>query len=285
MTVSANLMQRALAPHRDDPVEEAQRGRRRQYLDARLADPGRQLARVAGALAGEQRPTKLRAVVDEDHVRSELRRAKGRCHPRDAAADHENVGAAAAVLGAPLALGLAPTEPAEACRVAQHLLVQRPQPPRPDEGLVVEAGRGQTLAEDVGAPHEVEAQRWAGVHVLDLHPLAHRLGAGPDAGPAVDLDEAVRALPRAAEQATGAVVLEAAREHAESAGVKGRANRVPLERLHRVAIEAELEPPLAVDSVTGLGGQAAHNPGRPTQCTSLVVVSRSARNHARHPDR
>ncbi len=78
---------------------------------------------------------------------------------------HQHVGVAASVLGAPLAIRLPARQHAETGGVAQDLLVQRPQAARPDEGLVVEAGRREPLAEDVGRPHQVEAQRRRGVHV------------------------------------------------------------------------------------------------------------------------
>ena len=109
-----------------------------------------------GALAEQRGAAELRPVVDQDHVGPELRGAQRGGHAGDAAADHEHVGVAAAVLGSPLALLLAAGEPAEAGGVAQHLLVERPQPARPDERLVVEAGRRQAAAEDVGRPHHVE---------------------------------------------------------------------------------------------------------------------------------
>ena len=43
--------------------------------------------------------------------------------------------------------------------LTQHLLVDRPQPPRADERLVVEADRRERAAELVGRAHHVEAQR------------------------------------------------------------------------------------------------------------------------------
>ena len=52
-------------------------------------------------------------------------------------------------------------EPAEPGGVAQHLLVERPEAPRPDERLVVEAGRRERAAELVGRPHHVEARATA----------------------------------------------------------------------------------------------------------------------------
>src|SRR5829696_1583142 len=121
---------------------------------------------------------------------------------------------AAAVFGAPLPLGLRLAQLPETGGVTKDLLVERPQAARPDEGLVVEAGRRERPADEVGRAHHVEVERRRRVHVLDLHPLAHRLGAGAHTGGAVDGDQAVRALAGAAEEPTAAVVLEGAREGA-----------------------------------------------------------------------
>src|SRR5262249_23866268 len=174
-------------------------------------------------------------------------------------------------------------QPAEAGCIAEDLLVERPQPPRADEGLVVEARRGQLLAEQVGAPHQVEPQRGARVHVLDLHPGAHRLGAGADPGPAVDLDQAVGAMTGAAEQPAGAVVLEAAGDDPASRGVERGADRVALEGLDALAVELEADRPAAVDALARVGRKPVAHSGSPTQLTSFVVVSRSATNQVRQP--
>ncbi len=288
VALGANLMKRAAAPDRDDPVEEAERSRRRKDLDLRLGEALAQPPGGGGAGTGEQAAAQLGAVIDQDDVGAQLCSPQRRRHPGDAAADHQQVGVAAAVLGPPFALGLAPAQPAEAGGVPQDLLVEGPEPAWPDEGLVVEAGRGEPAAEDVGGAHRVEAQRGAGVHVRDLHPLAGRLGAGPDTGRAVDLDQAVGALAGAAEQPPGAVVLEAARDDLLTGSVESGADRVALERADRAPVEAELDLAPAVDPLSRLRRQPAHRsspPGRPTQLTSLVVVSRSARNQARHPER
>ena len=129
----------------------------------------------------------------------------------------------------------------EAGGVAQHLLVQRPQPPRADEGLVVEARRRERAADGVGHGHHVVLEAGGGVEVLDRHALAHRLGAGAHAGRAVDGHEAVGALPGAAQQAAPAVVLEAARERALAGGEQRRGDGVARERLDALAVEGEAD--------------------------------------------
>src|SRR5512132_1378326 len=169
--------------------------------------------------------------------------------------------------------------------MAQELLVERPQTAGPDECLVVEAGRCQPAADEIGPPHQVEAQRGRRVHVPHVHALANGLGAGADARPAVDLHQAVRAVARAAEQPPGPVVLEAAGDHPSAGGMKRGADRVSLVCVHALAVELEADRTAAVDSLAGAGRQAIAHSGNPTQLTWFVVVSRSATNQARQPDR
>ena len=139
----AHLVERAALPHRHEAVEGAERGRRRQHLHAGLARPGGELARARVTALGEQAPARLRALVGQHHVRAQLGRRDRRAEAGRAAPDHEHVRVTAPVLGAPLALLLVLAQLPEPGRVAQHLLVERPQPPRADEGLVVEARRGE----------------------------------------------------------------------------------------------------------------------------------------------
>jgi hypothetical protein len=101
---------------------------------------------------------------------------------REPAADDLHVGVTTAVLGAPLALVLRRAQLAQAGGVAQRLLVQRPQPPRADEGLVVEARRRERAADRVGDRHDVVLEAGGGVEVLDAMPSSHRLGAGAHPG-------------------------------------------------------------------------------------------------------
>ena len=99
-------------------------------------------------------------------------------------------------------------------------------------------------------------------------------------GRAVDLHEAVRALAGAAHQAARAVVLERAGEGAPPGGEQRRADRVALERLTCL--------PSKVNEIAARGrcarrGAAASRltvPAAPRSRTSLVRVSRSARNQA-----
>jgi hypothetical protein len=166
----------------------------------------------------------------------------------------------AAVLGAPLALGLRPAQLPEPGGVSEGLLVERPETARSDEGLVIEARRGERPADKVRRAHRVEVERRRRVHVLDPHPLADRLRAGADTRRAVDRDEAVRALAGAAEETAAAVVLERAREGALPARVERRPDRVALEAGHLTAVERERDLGVTVDALTALLGKAGRPP-------------------------
>ena len=280
----ADLVQRRALPHRHEPVEVPERGRAREELDPGLAGALDERPSLLVTALPQQPAAELRALVDEHDIGAELgRRRRGR-ESRDTAADHEQVGVAAPVLGPPRPLGLLLRQLAEPGRVAQHLLVERPQPARADERLVVEAGRRERSAERVGDRHEVVLEAGARVQMLDRRTVAHGFGAGAHAWGAVDGDEAVRAVAGAAHQPAPAVVLEAARERPLAGGVQRRADRVALERGDLLAVEVERDRLVAVDQLRGLGRQAGHalgppcssSPGRPTRSTSFVRVSRSA---------
>ena len=286
----ADLMERVALPDRHEAVEGAERGRVVEDLDARLARPLGQLARVAHAALGEQPAARLGALVGEHHVGAQLGRGGGGVQAGRASPDHEDVGVAAAVLRAPLALGLRLAQLPEPGRVAQHLLVERPEAPRPDEGLVVEAGRGERAAHQVGGAHHVEVERRRRVHVLHLHPLAHRLGAGADAGSVIHLYEAVWALAGTAEETAGAVVFEATGEGSLARCEEGGTDRVPLQGCHLLAVEAEGDFGAAVDALPALFWESRHvraaaSSGSAVKRTSFVRVSRSAMNHSPQPER
>jgi hypothetical protein len=235
----------------------------------------------------QQAPARLRALVGEHDVSAELGRRDRGAEAGVPGADDEHVGVAAAVLGAPAPLGLFLGQAAQSRGVAQDPLIQRPQPPRADERLVIEARGGERPAELVGERHRVELEPGAGVQMLDPHPLARGLGASANAGRAVDRHHAVRAVAGTAQQTATPVVLEAAGEGAASRCEQRGGDRVALERRNGLAVEAEGERFAAHQPLAGLRRQPAHasSPGSPTRSTSLVRVSRSAWNHVRHPER
>ena len=283
----AELVQRVALPDRDQAIEEAQRGAALDDLRTCLARSLNHRPDLLARLLDQQAAAGLWPLVDQHDVGAELRGRGRGADARRAAADDEHVGVPAPVLGAPLALGLLLREATEPGGVAQHLLVQRPQLARADERLVVEAGR-RDRAGFVGHAHHVDLERRERVEVLDAHARADRLDARAGPGRAVDGDDAVRAVARAAHQPAPPVVLEASRERAPAGGVERRPDRVALERLDALAVEREADHPVAVDPLAGLLSETAHgaaSPGRVIISTSLVRVSRSAMNHALQPDR
>ena len=130
-------------------------------------------------------------------------------------------------------------EPAEPCDVTEEGLVHRPEAPRADHRPVVEADRRERASEVIDGGEQVSLER--AQHVLRTHlcSLAYRFRADAHVRHAVDLHEAVRATPGAAEEATATVVLEAAREHASPGREQRRADRVALESLDGAALEEE----------------------------------------------
>ena len=293
VVAGADLVQRVALPDRDEPVEVAERRRRAQDLDPGRAGLGGELAGAVVSALPQQPAAGLRSFVSQHDIGAELGGGDRGGEPGAPAADDEHVGMAPAVLGAPRPLGLRLGQPSEARRMAEHLFVQRPQPSRADERLVVEAGGRERAADRVGHGHRVELEAGARVEMLDASALAGGLGAGPDPGRAVDRDQAIRALAGAAHQPPATVVLEAPRERAGAGCVQRRADRVPGERRDALAVERERDRLVAVDPLTRLWRQPLHlaspsspsSPGSATRRTSLVRVSRSAWNHVRHPDR
>ena len=95
-----------------------------------------------------------------------------------------------------------------------------PQESRADEHLVVEAHR-QKLVQPVENREQVEFQRRPCILVTHRRPFAQRFHAGADAGHAVHVHQAVGATAGHANQAAGAVVLEAASEGANARCVQG----------------------------------------------------------------
>ena len=213
VALRADLVQRVALPDRDEAVVEAERGRLRRAPRRRPRGPRRpaHATRSWPPSASSAPPGSTSSSASTTSAPWRGRGERGR-QPGDPAADDEHVAVAAPVLRAPLAVGLAVGESPEAGDAAQRPLVQRPGAARPLEGLVVEAGRGERAARDVGDPHDVEVQRRPGVLVLDDHALAHDLARRADARRAVDLHERARALPGPVHLAARAVVLERARE-------------------------------------------------------------------------
>ena len=287
---------------------QAERGRVGEHADPPLGgDLRRELRRDVPAGPSFERPvgertetreqpaTQARLVIDQDD-----RRARGRCfqrrrHARHAAARDGDV--REEVFAFVVARRL-PRErdPAEPRKTLQHALVHGPEPPRVNEGLIVEPHRQEPM-ELVEHREHVALERRPRVLRRDGHPGAHRLRAGPHVRDPVDVDEAVRAPAGAAEEPARAVVLEAAAHDSHAGRVERRAHRVALERAHAPSGEGELKRLRPVDALSGTWRETVHHQrrasgfvpwlgsGQKVRSTALVRVSRTARNQRRQPMR
>ena len=155
--------------------------------------------------AALQRAAAAAVLVDEHDVPLCARRGLA---PRTPAADHEHVHAAVLGVVAPVRPVLA--DLAETSDVAQELLVERPEPARPDHRPVVEADRCERPADLVRDREQVAIERAEDVLRAYDRAVAHRLDADAHVGHAVDGHHAVRTVAGAAEKAARPVVLEAA---------------------------------------------------------------------------
>jgi hypothetical protein len=90
-------------------------------------------------------------------------------------------------------------------------------------------------------------------------PRTDGLNAGADAGRSVDGDDAIRALPGAAQETAAAMILEAARERHLARGAERRPNCVPLETIYDLAVEREANRRVTGDPLALLFGQAFHS--------------------------
>ena len=200
-------------------------------------------------------------------------------------------------------------QPAEPCRGAQHLLVQRPEAARTDEGLVVEAGRREGAADDVRRPHHVELERRRRIMVDDCIPSrtgsvqARTPGASPTWTRQLGHWPAQHIRPRrrwylklrenvrrpAANSAEpivsplGAVLLAV---EAEAKLAPGRcARRAAREPAHANSSSAVRTGAAAVGARWQQRRHPRRRPAASVHMTSLVRVSRSAMNHAPQPER
>src|SRR5581483_3155539 len=137
-----------------------------------------------------------------------------------------------------------------------------PFPARPEEGLVVEARRHQSLEQADDGEH-VEARARPAVHrarlqtveQLDLRRLEIRLGARAGA----ELHERVRLLEARADDAARTVILEAARSDAHAVGEQRGCERVALETDIFASVEAKAQRLVAIDRAAFARAQA-HDP-------------------------
>ena len=93
---------------------------------------------------------------------------------------------------------------------------------------------------------------------FDLVTFLDRLHAGAHVGRPVDVHEAVGTVARDAEQPAGPVILEAAGKDPDPGGQQGRGNRVPRVGIAGLAVEAEGDPPAAVQNLSRFRIQSLH---------------------------
>ena len=231
-------------------LEQADRDRRREQLDARVDRVPAQLGGGADAVAvGEERAAHVVALVDHDDRLAGLRRGDRCLEPGLAAADHGDIDVAVLNVDALLARAVR-VERAEACCAPQELLVERPELAGADERLVVEAGRREGAGELVGGLHQVVLERADVVLALDGGALAQRRRADAHARNPVDRHLAVRAMTRAADEPARPVVLEAPREDPLARGVQRRADRVSGKALPRLAVERKADRRVPINPLT-----------------------------------
>ncbi len=147
-------------------------------------------------------------------------------------------------------------ESAEPGNVPQELLVERPGSPRADHRPVVEADRCERPADLVDHTQEVHVELAEDVLRRDDRTLAEWLHAHAHVRDSVHGHHAVRAVARAAEETSPAVVLERPREHAASVREERRADRVASEALELRLTESEPKRHVPVDQLPALRRQS-----------------------------
>ena len=254
---------------------------RREDLDARSSGALHECPRLGDAVGqGQERASRFGAFVDESDPLASSGRVDRRLEASSASADHEPVHVAVLDVEALGSRGVG-IELAEACGIPEELLVERPEAPGANEGLVVEAGRRERAAELVGHGHPVALERAEDVLGLDGRVGGERGDTDAHVRDAVHGHQAVGAMPRAAHEPAWAVVLEAPGEHPPAGRIERRADRVSREPAHGLPFVEEADLLGAVDPFVRLRRQA-HQAGTSTFSTSFVTVFRSARNQFSH---
>ena len=210
-------------------------------LGTRGRRPVGQRLSVDGAAGNVGEAAQMRVLVGDDDLGAVRYCCFRRGEAGDTAADHENV-----AVDVDLLVGIrvaAFRRLAEARRAADEGLVDvLPERLRPHEGLVVEAAR-QEARELVVDGADIPVQRRPAVlrdgrHAiedLDLRRPQVRLMPGAEA----DADQCVHFLRAQAHHAAGAVILEAAAEHALARRQYGGSDGVALETAQGLAVEGE----------------------------------------------
>ena len=230
---------RALPQGDQAPLVHTEGHRPREDLDLRVSDRphDQRFDRAHSARFPPRVAAEPFLLLRQDHVGTCVRRGQRRGNARRPAAHDQHVGVAVDLVVS-LVGPVSDVHPPQTCRATKHGLVERPEGPRSDEGLVVEAG-GKEEGEPVVDRKQVQPERGPGVLMPHVHARLGRGHARPDVGCLTDLHEAVRTAAGAAQQPARAVILEAAGEDSHARPVQRRGDGVPFTDGDRPAVEAE----------------------------------------------
>ncbi len=202
---------------------------------------------------GQQAAAEAGALVAQDHPRPGAAGRQRRRQPGRAGADHQHVAVDRRLLvmvGVRRGGGAA-----EAGGAADQRLVDLlPEPGRPHEGLVVEAG-GEDRGQQPVHRHQVEAEGRPAVLAVRLQPVEQldHGGAAVRLPPraAAQLDQRVRLLRPGREDAARAVIFERSSGQSDAVGQQGRGQGVAGMAREVAAVEAEAQRRRTVDQPAG----------------------------------
>ena len=255
---SANLEQpRPLHGRQPVVLVQAQDGRIGINRDIRLLidsfPPYRQLE--TGRLRGRktQVPSQRRLLIEKQHPGTLCGRGQSRADPGGSAADHRDI--RVQILFVERARGRLQIHFAQAGGVAYEMLVIRPQSPGADKGLVIEPHR-QKAGGQLRQGQRIPLQRRPGVLRSHLHSGFHRPPAGPHVRFIADLHQAIRTLPRAAQQAARTVILERTAQHVHTCRRQGRSDGISRMGWVGFAIKREGKGGRTIDHLAFLNGKS-----------------------------
>ena len=285
--VAQERLRRATLMHSDESVmvdaerggvaEQRDRGVRAHPRDEVRDDAGRRAFRPpAGSRGG------LRTVLHQQHLRPAPGGGQRRAQAGRTGADDHDVDVIEARLGGKR-VGRRrrrpePGEPADERLPARPFIAAAA-----DEGLVVEAG-GQEPVQQLQRGEQVEAGAGHAVDAAGLQPLDQWHGRGQRVRlihRRNHMDEGVGLLRTRRHDAARTVQLEAAPDHVDAVGQERRCQRIARATQQAAAVEAEGDPPRAVDGAAEVGDTAGAH--RSASRIRSVAVSRDSANQARQP--
>ncbi len=243
---------------------------------------------------GEEPATEAEILVGQDDARAGAAGGEGGHQARRPAADHQHVAERACVFVAIRVFGLGGA--AQAGGAADGRLVDLlPEPRRPHESLVVEAGREKRREQAVDR-QDIEAERRPAVlargveTVVKLDRRGARVGLAPGAG--AQLDEGVGLLRAGRHDAARPVIFERAADQAHAVRDQRRGQRVAGEADIAFAVEVKIQLALARDKAAvrkpvrlriAAAVHRAESFANSTDAMACVRVSRVTTSQARQP--